>query len=246
MAVDNVHPNQLLAVDNIHPQEAKKSLNNRRRRRGSRRRSSAVAEITTEDDDDDDDVATNVAQPSAESDPFFMTVHSNKNSNNRHRRKSSHTVGKSKQNHKHKASIPNEEEDGSPAFQSLVDIISEMKRLPSISITTDNTTLDESSAIVNQEQNPWRRVRRHSEPPQKMKHQQFDHHNNKKNDTSLKTINEQKLGEPVFSNSFLPLEEEEAATDGENIEVPVSPLNNGEEHMALPPPTKRTRSQSGI
>ncbi|CAO3615115.1 unnamed protein product [Mucor hiemalis] len=50
----------------------------------------------------------------------------------------------------------------SPAFHSLVDMISEMKRLPSISITTTD-----KQAATEPVQDEWKRVRRHSKPHRK-------------------------------------------------------------------------------
>lgn len=93
-----------------------------------------------------------------------------------------------------------------------------MKRLPSISNTPNNTA-----------DNAWKRVRRHSEPPNK-------HQITPVLENHLTPIHEK----PVFSNSFLALEEEEGENKT-NIEILVSPLSN--DHLTLPP--KRTRSQSG-
>ncbi|GAN04665.1 RNB-domain-containing protein [Mucor ambiguus] len=252
LAVEShLHPNQMLAAVDTR-QEPKKSLNSRRRRRGSRRRSSTVADVATEEEKDgqeeEQDDISNQAQPSTESDPFFTAVQ--QQSNHKSRRRSSHTGARSKA--KHRVSLSKKEEDDeSPAFQSLVDIISEMKRLPSISITPDTNTDESTAATVamDTDANAWKRVRRHSEPPQKMRqqHQPHQHDNGiKKNGSVLKTINEQhqRFGEPVFTNSFLPLEEEE---DGENkyADVLVSPLNNDKEHMTLATsPPHRSRSQS--
>lgn len=248
LAVEShLHPGQMLAAVDVE-KEHKKSPNSRRRRRGSRRRSSAVADMTAEEDG-----VENQAQPSAESDPFFMAVQQESN-NHKNRRRSSHTGVRSKA--KHRASVSKkeeeEEEDATPAFQSLVDIISEMKRLPSISITPDTSTDDPAATALAtaKDTNAWKRVRRHSEPPQKTKQQ---HDNHKKNGSASQAVNEQhqRLGEPVFTNSFLPLEEAEEEEGEENdaskyADVLVSPLNNSREHMALAtPPPNRSRSQSG-
>ncbi|CEP06904.1 hypothetical protein [Parasitella parasitica] len=206
-AASGASASQLPAADDIHLwQEQAKSPNSRRRRRASRRKSSVAAEEKQQEQ---------AAQPSAESDAV--------DDNSRHRRRSSHTVNRSKQ--KHKVSI-SDGQNGSPAFQSLVDIISEMKRLPSIAITSDDDpTTATTNTVANDDQDSWKRVRRHSEPPQKREQQQQP----------------QRLGEPVFLNSFLPLAEEE---DGENnIEILVSPLNTDHHQEELAPP-KRTRSQS--
>ncbi|KAL0136098.1 hypothetical protein V8B55DRAFT_1553073 [Mucor lusitanicus] len=247
LAVEShLHPGQMLAAVDVE-KEHKKSPNSRRRRRGSRRRSSAVADMTAEEDG-----VENQAQPSAESDPFFMAVQQESN-NHKNRRRSSHTGVRSKA--KHRASVSKkeeeEEEDATPAFQSLVDIISEMKRLPSISITPDTSTDDPAATALAtaKDTNAWKRVRRHSEPPQKTKQQ---HDNHKKNGSASQAVNEQhqRLGEPVFTNSFLPLEEAEEEEGEENdaskyADVLVSPLNNSREHMALAtPPPNRSRSQS--
>ncbi|KAK4521653.1 uncharacterized protein ATC70_004184 [Mucor velutinosus] len=252
LAVEShLRPNQMLAAVDAR-QEQKKSPNSRRRRRGSRRRSSAITETTTEEEDKEEEEEEenghdmgNQAQPSTDNDPFFMAVQ--QQSSHKSRRRSSHTGVRSKA--KHRASLSKKEEkDESPAFQSLVDIISEMKRLPSISITPDTNT-DESTATasaIDKDVNAWKRVRRHSEPPLKMR-QQHQHDNSiKKNGSVLQTINEQhqRFGKPVFINSFLPLEEEK---DGENkyADALVSPLNNDKEHMTLvAPPPNRSRSQS--
>lgn len=124
-----------------------------------------------------------------------------------------------------------EQEKESSAFQSLVDIIHEMKRLPSISITTDKKP---------ENSNSWKRVRRHSEPQHKIKQ-----HQNLDSKKTLSTVNEQQHlkhadiahGKPVFSNSFLALELED---EGENnIEPLVSPLNKQQQQQ------QRTRSKSG-
>lgn len=126
-----------------------------------------------------------------------------------------------------------EEDKDSPAFQSLVDIIHEMKRLPSISVSPEKPPTPPESS------NSWKRVRRHSEPQHKFKQHQH-HHLDFKN--SLSTVNEQQHskhadmthGKPVFSNSFLALELDD---EGENnIETLVSPLNKQQQ---------RTRSKSG-
>lgn len=190
--------------------------------------------------DKEDDATENQAQPSADSDPFFMAVQ--QQSNHKSRRRSSHPGARSKA--KHRASLSTKEKDQadeSPAFQSLVDIISEMKRLPSISITPD-TDGDEPTA-AGSDANAWKRVRRHSEPPQKMRRHPQDS-GTRKNGSVLQTINEQhqRFGEPVFTNSFLPLEEAQDE-DNANANMPVSPLNSAKEHMA--PPANRSRSQSG-
>lgn len=235
-----MHPSQLLAAVDAQ-QTQRKSPNSRRRRRGSRRRSSAVADMAPEENEEEEeekehDMSSN-AQPSAESDPFFMTVH---HDHHKQRRRSSHTGSKARPKHKASISKRGQGEDESPALQSLVDIISEIKRLPSISITPDTNT-DESPA-VDKDSNVWKRVRRHSEPPQKMRQQHQNDHAVKKNGSVLKTISEQhqRFGEPIFTNSFLPLEEEEL-TDSENMDMLVSPLNNDNPY----PPPNRTRSRSG-
>ncbi|KAL7308019.1 hypothetical protein PS15m_012200 [Mucor circinelloides] len=240
LAVEStVHPSQLLAAVDAQ-QTQRKSPNSRRRRRGSRRRSSAVADMAPEENEEEEeekehDMSSN-AQPSAESDPFFMTVH---HDHHKQRRRSSHTGSKARSKHKASISKRDQGEDESPALQSLVDIISEIKRLPSISITPDTNT-DESPA-TDKDSNVWKRVRRHSEPPQKMRQQHQNDHAVKKNGSVLKTISEQqqRFGEPIFTNSFLPLEEEEL-TDSENMDMLVSPLNNDN---PCPPPN-RTRSRS--
>ncbi|KAI7888225.1 uncharacterized protein EV154DRAFT_469247 [Mucor mucedo] len=125
-----------------------------------------------------------------------------------------------------------EEDKDSPAFQSLVDIIHEMKRLPSISISPEKPPTPPESS------NSWKRVRRHSEPQHKYKQQQHHHHDFK---NPLSTVNEQQhskhadmtQGKPVFSNSFLALELDD---EGENnIDTLVSPLNKQQQ---------RTRSKS--
>ncbi|CAO3630664.1 unnamed protein product [Mucor fragilis] len=186
----HLHPSEMLAAADA-PQEQRKSPNSRRRRRGSRRRSSAAADM-----DKEDDATENQAQPSADSDPFFMAVQ--QQSNHKSRRRSSHPGARSKA--KHRASLSTKEKDQadeSPAFQSLVDIISEMKRLPSISITPD-TDGDEPTA-AGSDANAWKRVRRHSEPPQKMRRHPQDS-GTRKNGSVLQTINEQhqRFGEPVL------------------------------------------------
>lgn len=121
-----------------------------------------------------------------------------------------------------------EEDKESPAFQSLVDIIHEMKRLPSISISPEKSPQDNNDS--------WKRVRRHSEPQHKFKQHHLDFKN------PLSTVNEQQHskhadithGKPIFSNSFLALELED---EGENnIETLVSPLNQQQQ---------RIRSKSG-
>lgn len=175
------------------------------------------------------------------------------NTNNRQhhqqRRRSSTAIGKhTKQNINFKKKQGEEE---TPAFQSLVDIIREMKRLPSISITTDKQENQEEDE--KDSNGSWKRVRRHSEPPHKMKQHQNQVEFLKK---SLRTINEQKdiLHEkPIFSNSFLALEDadDDVLLEGENnIETLVSPLSNNaaiKAHLISPlrPPGKRTRSKSG-
>lgn len=105
------------------------------------------------------------------------------------------------------------EEKDSPAFQSLVDIIHDLKRLPSISIG------DKQGDKQGEEQ--WKRVRRHSEPHNKIKHVDFK--------KSLRSIHDK----PIFSNSFLILEEEGENKEEEKL---VSPLEQ---------PKKRSRSSSG-
>ncbi|KAI8645119.1 hypothetical protein BD408DRAFT_412276 [Parasitella parasitica] len=221
LAVENA--NQLSGADDMRLEpEQRKSPNSRRRRRGSRRRSSAAAQEGQEEQ----------AQPSAESDPFFTAADRSSSDDNRHRRRSSSAADRFKQ--KHKPSIS----DGSPAFQSLVDIIGEMKRLPSITITsnTEDTADDGSptALVAHADQSPWSRVRRHSEPPQKMgrQQQQLDHHGSKRNGQQQQQ-QQQRLGESIFFNSFLPLEEEEDS-ESKN-ELRVSLWNT---------PPKRTRSQS--
>ncbi|KAI8095710.1 hypothetical protein BDF21DRAFT_447903 [Thamnidium elegans] len=194
----------LLSADDTT--SSKKSSHNRRRRRGGRRHSSAHQEtkpiIVIEEAKSDND------RPLSK--------------NNHRRRKSSTAIIKPKSNN------PAEEKE-SLAFQSLVDIIHEMKRLPLVSITPDKHEPNNDS---------WKRVRRHSEPLQEMKRN--EQHVDFK--LSLKTINEQQQqqkhvnnghGKPVFSNSFLPLDSEE---DENNNETLVSPLNT--EH------SNRTRSKS--
>jgi hypothetical protein len=225
--INHVNDQRLLKVATVVEEEddtnnKKKSANSRRRRRGSRRHSSAAINPD----------GTPAAQPTAESDPFSMTAPATDNNN---RRRKSSTNGKSRQNSK----VADKEDKDSPAFQSLVDIIREMKRLPSISITTDK----QEEIEEEDSNNSWKRVRRHSEPPHKMKHQQVDL---KK---SLRTISEQQRNaidheKPIFSNSFLALEEEGVGEGENNIETLVPPLNN-ENLLLIPPPTKRTRSKSG-
>jgi hypothetical protein len=166
------------------------------------------------------------------SDPFFLE---HVNQKNRHRRKSSGAAVD-------RRTSKQEEEKDSPAFQSLVDIISEMKRLPSISKVVPVAQPEEIED--GNGPNQWKRVRRHSEPPQKMKQQQQQHQAElKKPSNILNTINEQSdASKPIFSNSFLALEQE-MDDDGENnIEQSVSPLNNDKDHLT---PPKRTRSKSG-
>lgn len=114
-----------------------------------------------------------------------------------------------------------------------------MKRLPSISIDTSKVTQSEKAEEGGP--NQWKRVRRHSEPPQKIKQHQAE----LKKPSILSTISEQNDADtrPIFSNSFLALEQE-IDDDGENnMKESVSPLNNDKEHL-IPPP-KRTRSKSG-
>ncbi|KAG2213514.1 hypothetical protein INT47_009188 [Mucor saturninus] len=125
-----------------------------------------------------------------------------------------------------------EEDKDSPAFQSLVDIIHEMKRLPSISISPEKQPTSPESS------NSCKRVRRHSEPQHKYKQQQHHHHNFK---NPLSTVNEQQhskhadmtQGKPVFSNSFLALKLDDEGDN--NIDTLVSPLNEQQQ---------RTRSKS--
>ncbi|KAI8378378.1 hypothetical protein BD560DRAFT_421976 [Blakeslea trispora] len=74
-------------------------------------------------------------------DPAFVQT------NKAHRRRSSHGI---------KSKPKSEEKKDSPAFQSIVDIISEMKRLP--------------TASIYQMAEPSKRSRRHSEPPQPIQH----------------------------------------------------------------------------
>lgn len=200
------HQQDLLPVDDTT--NSKKSLHNRRRRRGGRRHSSAHQEtkpiIVIEEAEPDND-----RRPSETHHP--------------RRRKSSTATVKPKSNN------PAEEKE-SLAFQSLVDIIQEMKRLPLVSITPEKHEPNKDS---------WKRVRRHSEPPQEMKRNQ-QHVDFK---PPLKTINEQQQqkhvnnghGKPVFSNSFLPLESEDGENNNETL---VSPLSG--EH------SNRTRSKSGM
>jgi hypothetical protein len=148
------------------------------------------------------------------------------NNYRQHRRKSCSSTNKTRSRQNSSVDV-NKEEDDSPAFQSLVDIIREMKRLPSVSITTDkqdNTSTEEKE----NNNNTWKRVRRHSEPPHELQ---------KKNiNDQLNVIH----GRPIFSNSFLALEEEEGVDCENNNNLLVSPLNN-----ELEVPTKRTRSKSG-
>jgi hypothetical protein len=220
---NDVNANDLVKTgssDSSDGKDHKKSSNSRRRRRGSRRKSSAISDHTI-------DVT---AKPTANSDPFFLT------NVNRLRRKSSSGAAAGKGKHVSKR----DEETDSPAFRSLVDIISEMKRLPSISISASKVV-----AQPEEEQeggpNQWKRVRRHSEPPQKMKMHQAE----LKKPSLLNTISEQHDADtkPIFSNSFLALEQDMNDDDGENnIEESVSPLNNDKEHLT---PPKRTRSKSG-
>ncbi|KAL9554011.1 hypothetical protein MBANPS3_003023 [Mucor bainieri] len=251
----HLHPNQTLAAADAQQEEQhRKSPNSRRRRRGSRRRSSAVAaedkqeaeaeakaEAEADKQDSNNDMASQ-AQPATASDPFFMAVQQQQSNHHKNRRRSSHTGVRSKA--KHRASLSKKEQDDddddSPAFQSLVDIISEMKRLPSISITPT----DESAPITtDKDANAWKRVRRHSEPPQKMRQQQHPPpHDSGANKSEQQ---HQRFGEPVFTNSFLPLEEEDDDGESRYADVLVSPLTNGKEEPAtLAAPPNRSRSQS--
>lgn len=185
---------------------SKKSSHNRRRRRGGRRNSSVHQEIKP---------IIVVEEVKSDNDRRLST-------GNHRRRKSSISTVKPKLND------PAEEKEAL-AFQSVVDIIHEMKRLPLVSIKPDKHEPNNDS---------WKRVRRHSEPPQEMKRNQ-QHVDFK---LPLKTINEQQQkhvnnehGKPVFSNSFLPLESEEGENNNETL---VSPLSN--EY------SNRTRSKSGM
>ncbi|GAA5806252.1 hypothetical protein HPULCUR_011783 [Helicostylum pulchrum] len=195
----------LLSVDD-NTANSKKPSHNRRRGRGGRRHSSSHQEtkpiIVIEEVKSDND---------------------RRPSENRHRRrKSSSATVKPRSNN------PAEEKE-SLAFQSLVDIIHEIKRLPLVSITPDKHEPNKD--------NSWKRVRRHSEPAQEMKRNQ-QHIDFK---LPLKTINEQQQqkhvnnghGKPIFSNSFLSLESEDCENNNETL---VSPLTD--EH------SNRTRSKS--
>lgn len=140
------------------------------------------------------------------------------------------------------STFPTKEKE-SPALHSLVDMIREMKRLPSISITTDKQAvgIPQPTTAVKSNNNDWTRVRRHSEPHHKMK-QHMDH-----NKPPLRAIHEQqqqqqKKEKPIFSNAFLVLENE---GDVNNFENPVSPPSIHPGRRLTPPRTKRTRSQSG-
>lgn len=114
-----------------------------------------------------------------------------------------------------------ENKNDSPALLSLMDIISEMKRLPSISGVPTSTV---------ESNNTWKRIRRHSEPPNKRELTKSTI-----NHTYEKAI----TSKPLFSNSFLALEEEDDDGGENNVEILVSPLSTNE----LAP--KRARSQSG-
>lgn len=139
------------------------------------------------------------------------------------------------------STFPTKEKE-SPALHSLVDMIREMKRLPSISITTDKQAvgIPQPTTAVKSNNNDWTRVRRHSEPHHKLK-QHMEH-----NKPPLRAIHEQqqqqqKKEKPVFSNAFLVLENE---GDVNNFENPVSPPSIHPGRRLTPPRTKRNRSQS--
>ncbi|KAI7907659.1 uncharacterized protein BX663DRAFT_7164 [Cokeromyces recurvatus] len=201
----------------------KKSPQSNKRRRGGRRHSSASTILNTKETSVNDSVVGDNDHEVKNNESTILTAH-----HNRHRRRSSSSIH-NKQRHQKQN---NEQEDDSPAFYSLVDIIGEMRRLPSLS----------SNSLQYPEK--WKRVRRHSEPPQQ--NQRFAGINSTRTGASLQPIYEQSLPNDEVSNhphvkldfpasSFLSFEEQNE--DGLE-DVLVSPLTIDNQL------TKRNRSKS--
>ncbi|KAI9474011.1 MAG: hypothetical protein EXX96DRAFT_541659 [Benjaminiella poitrasii] len=191
----------------------RKSPQSRRRRRGSRRHSSSNATEGSISENHNSDI--NITADGGNGSKLTTVQHHP----NHHRRRSSSNI------HYHNK-LKDNEQDSSPAFHSLVDMINEMKRLPS---------LPENDA--SQHPKEWKRVRRHSEPFQQRLGEiklGIGSHLQPIYEQSFPD-NETTPHQPVFSGpTFLPLQHNENDME----DTLVSPLSTEKQ------PSKRSRSQS--